>query len=709
MNLLLCTLGASWAVVPEIVGFLAPAVVDLYRHHPRADELAAVRARHGLLPPDEIWIVTTEGDKTVNSLERLDEWCNELAAPLPLRVWTARGTDQLASQAECSQVRELTLRLALLASERAGRDGQLVLSLAGGRKTMAADLQWAGSLFGAHAWLHVVGPDPIPSALVADPPARLFTAPLTPDLASAVIPLVVGRGTRDELLDIDIDGHVVGSSRFPVPMAESRTRWALADGEPSLITEIESRQQLGSRLLGNFLSRLAAEDVYENWRSLYRLSPQRIELLRNTMVDASQISWLDRLPKADLHRHLGGALGIAEQRAVGQALWVALSRAERDAAMKAVGTLVHGTGLWEDDWPARLRAANRPACSAALLAHASDAVLEANLYGTTEPRIGLKAGHRLGFAAYERPGELSGSALLCHPAAVEPYASALVDQARREGLVYVELRGSPQKYRPADPVGFCRDLRTALERAGADDVRGPCFRFVWILDRRDRTSMASVVALAAESRQDLGEFLVGLDLAGDEGTAAPEALGTAFVPAFRECLAVTIHAGEGEAADHIWQAAYHLHADRIGHGLTLRDNPRLMQRFRDRGICLELCPTSNREVVGFHDPAVPESAGLRTYPMREFIARGLPVAVCTDNPGISRTTLSQEFVVAARMSGGMSAWESLALIRNGFAHAFADAKCRDALLKRADELVFARLAADEPASLRSGYIVSRSD
>ncbi len=67
-----------------------------------------------------------------------------------------------------------------------------------------------------------------------------------------------------------------------------------------------------------------------------------------------------------------------------------------------------------------------------------------------------------------------------------------------------------------------------------------------------------MVALAAESRQDLGEFLVGLDLAGDEGTAAPEALGTAFVPAFRECLAVTIHAGEGEAADHIWQAAYHL-------------------------------------------------------------------------------------------------------------------------------------------------------
>ena len=62
-------------------------------------------------------------------------------------------------------------------------------------------------------------------------------------------------------------------------------------------------------------------------------------------------------------------------------------------------------------------------------------------------------------------------------------------------------------------------------------------------------------------------------------------------------------AGEGESPENIWQAAYHLHADRIGHGLTLTANPQLAARFRDRGICLELCPSSNREVVGFADPA----------------------------------------------------------------------------------------------------------
>ena len=29
-NILLCTQGASWAVIPEILGWLAPGVLDLY-------------------------------------------------------------------------------------------------------------------------------------------------------------------------------------------------------------------------------------------------------------------------------------------------------------------------------------------------------------------------------------------------------------------------------------------------------------------------------------------------------------------------------------------------------------------------------------------------------------------------------------------------------------------------------------------------------
>ena len=49
-NILLCTLGASWAVVAEIFGWLAPQHLDLYAHHPARAELDALRLQMSVIP-----------------------------------------------------------------------------------------------------------------------------------------------------------------------------------------------------------------------------------------------------------------------------------------------------------------------------------------------------------------------------------------------------------------------------------------------------------------------------------------------------------------------------------------------------------------------------------------------------------------------------------------------------------------------------------
>jgi len=337
-----------------------------------------------------------------------------------------------------------------------------------------------------------------------------------------------------------------------------------------------------------------------------------------------------------------------------------------------------------------------------LLTEASPAQLDSNVYAPGEIRIALKSKHAHGFSAYERPGELSGSAVLGHPSALAPYAAALVAQSRAEGLLYTELRGSPHKYWPDDPGSFVCALQQALQAAGANnsvDALSPRFGFIWILDRRYPEQMQATIECAVAARKRAPDFLLGLDLAGDEGTHSPQALAPYFIPAFRECMPITIHAGEGESADNIWQAAYHLHADRIGHGLSLADNPSLAMRFRDRGICLELCPTSNLEVVGFHDPAqASATTGLPKYPLRQFLDAGLPFTLCTDNPGISHTTLADEYLAAARMSANpISLWEALALIKQGFTHAFLSAEAREILLKAADRQILAVLLAGKLA------------
>ena len=737
-TILLCTLGASWAVIPEVLGWLAPGVVNLYAHHPQRAQLDSLRQQHGLRAPTELWVCTTQGSQTQDSLQQLHQWWFLLGLPMPLRIWTAAGTDQLATQAECAHIRELILRVALLAAERTAGGGQLILSLAGGRKTMSADLQTAGSLFGAAACLHVVGPDPLPAALKGHTPADkarlplLLAQPLPPELAHAVMPLVASIGQRDELLDIPLDGQVVCSARFalPMPAANGTCAWPAPAPGDSLHADIARRQQASSQLLGNFLAQVAQSERHDNWRSLYRLPPATIARLRQTALGPQHRAWLQACPKADLHRHLGGCLTLDQQQNVAIAIWKNVSKENRISRLYSLNSLLSSEEeSWPWSWPQLLQAAQadeaatpanaptpaphlRAELAAALLLHASPQALQHNLHGVTEPRLALKTTHPHGFAAYERPGELSGSALLGHPAAIGPYAHAVVQQALAEGLAYLELRGSPHKYRPTDPAAWLAEFRAALAAAGANvdgiapqpasaaasaaPTAPPPLRigFVWILDRRQRATLPTVVAQAVAAHEHLPGFLLGLDVAGDEGTHQPAELAASFLPAFEACLPITIHAGEGEAAEHIWQAAYHLHADRIGHGLTLSQAPQLAQRFRDRGVCLELCPTSNREVVGFADPAHPASAQLPRYPLRHFLASGLPVTLCTDNPGISHTTLADEYLAAARMTaGGLSQWEALALMRQSFVHAFLGSAEREALLKTIDQQLFTFMAA----------------
>ena len=708
-TVLLCTLGATWAVIPEVLGWLAPGVVDLYAHHPERARLDDLRTQHGLRAPSEVWVVTTEGRQTQQSLKRLRQWWYALESKFPLKIWTAAGADQLATQAECDHIRELTLRATLRAAEHCGPHGQLILSLAGGRKTMSADLQTAGQWFGAATCLHVVGPEPLPAELTGrqsphdDALPALLSAPLPFALARNVMPLVATAGARSELLDVPLDGHTVSTARFCLPNAP-------ADGTPqpwqpdgrSLHADMARRQQASSQLLGNFLAQLAQTEHHENWRSLYRLPPATIQQLRSTPIGPEHLAWLQALPKADLHRHLGGCLSLDQQRNVAQAIWQVVSSQNRLQRLSDVRFLLSEEDVdWPWRWPAQLAAGEGPEAaqtraerSAALLLHASPEQLQRNLYGSSQPRCALKTRHPQGFAAYERPGELSGSALLCHPAALAAYAKAVVDQARAEGLAYVELRGSPHKYRPTDPAAWLTEFRTALLAALGPVESVLRIGFIWILDRRQRHTLPTVVAQAVATHAQLPGFLLGLDLAGDEGTHNPADLAPGFMPAFEACLPVTIHAGEGEAPENIWQAAYHLHADRIGHGLTLIQRPELAARFRDRGIALELCPSSNREVVGFADPAHPASTGLPTYPLRALMQAGLPATLCTDNPGISQTTLAHEYLAAARMTqGGLTQWEALALMRQAFVHAFLPSAERETLLKRCDERVFAQVNA----------------
>lgn len=154
MNILVATLGQSWQVIPEIAAVIAPHRCALYRNHPDA-EIAEGRLAEGA-ELDAIWVIAS--GQAGAHCDYLRQWNAQLPRPFDLHIHVAQDTSVVSSHDEILHLRELIHRVLLHAGESGGK---LWCSLAGGRKTMSADVQRAASLFGYSGLLHVVTQDPM--------------------------------------------------------------------------------------------------------------------------------------------------------------------------------------------------------------------------------------------------------------------------------------------------------------------------------------------------------------------------------------------------------------------------------------------------------------------------------------------------------------------------------------------------------------------
>jgi len=81
-------------------------------------------------------------------------------------------------------------------------------------------------------------------------------------------------------------------------------------------------------------------------------------------------------------------------------------------------------------------------------------------------------------------------------------------------------------------------------------------------------------------------------------------------------------------------------ATRVGHGVSLQNDPELLKRVRDHGTVFEICLTSNLQTC-----TVPS---LAKHPFRRFFDEDVRVTLNSDDPAISNITLTDEFELAAR-------------------------------------------------------------
>jgi adenosine deaminase len=138
-------------------------------------------------------------------------------------------------------------------------------------------------------------------------------------------------------------------------------------------------------------------------------------------------------------------------------------------------------------------------------------------------------------------------------------------------------------------------------------------------------------------------------------------------------LGITAHAGEISTAN-IAAALRTPGLTRIGHATHAADDPRLLDLLARSGTTVE-CPLTCNVVLG----AAPS---LDDHPIRRFVECGIPVALCTDNPVQTCTTIGREYAIAHAL--GFSPAELLAFTRNAVQAAFTTPARRQALLEELD-------------------------
>jgi adenosine deaminase len=228
------------------------------------------------------------------------------------------------------------------------------------------------------------------------------------------------------------------------------------------------------------------------------------------------------------------------------------------------------------------------------------------------------------------------------PEIIQRITEEAIADAAADNVRYLELRFTPSTLGKVGnyPLGEVMDWVSAAA-LGAQSKYEINTRLIASVNRHESVDLADQVAqLAIES---LDSAIVGLDLAGDEANfpAAP------FAPIFREArqagVNITIHAGEWGPAENVAQAIDLFGAERVGHGVRVMEDPKIASRARERGTTFEVCVTSN-----YQSGVV---ASLDNHPVKGMIQAGLNPTVSTDDPGISRISLSSEYELVCEQIG----------------------------------------------------------
>jgi adenosine deaminase len=679
MAILISSLGNVPDIMLEVLAFTNMDSIPFYKNHSKFDEIYKAYEEHFKEDPvTTVWIYSPQQDNKIEEYcTKLETWNKSLKVPFNFSFIILPFQD-ITSQLDVEYSREVAFRLVKKAHEESKEGGQRIyISIAAGRKTIVSDLQDAGTFFGCDAFIHVLDTGKkgaLGKLNRSDSFLERDISNIPQDEIDKFLPIWYGKSRPNPLY------HMIKED-FKIPV-ESERNYLTRDQFDKPETLVSTYRKFSEKA-GNIFSHREDRTLLYNFPLLQQLDETTITQLKNKKVQIANDVRL--LPKIDLHCHLGGCLDVKD------IVSIALKALEEypgeiPATIEDARNVV---SEWKQDCKSIKNTSYRKRLKTIAAFYGHEDELEKLWFEQFLEERNFAA---IDFEAYERLGDLQGSGLLQNKTAIMETVRELLQKALEDGCIGLEIRCSPQNY-TQEGLQYKDVLETIIK--GVHQYKDSLKVGIILIASRHRTmneiykSIEMYEEIANNSDDEFKKifttYVKGFDVAGDESVRSPHEMRNAFIPHLQQCLPITIHAGENQEADKIWEAVYELNSDRIGHGLSLINNEALLKKFVDRNIGIELCPSSNFQIIGYHDYEL-NAGGEKEYPLQEYLERGLKVTLNTDNRGISRTSLCNEFVKASHMTqGGISLLEALQLCKNSIDISFFSYEEKQSLYETAEK------------------------
>jgi adenosine deaminase len=221
--------------------------------------------------------------------------------------------------------------------------------------------------------------------------------------------------------------------------------------------------------------------------------------------------------------------------------------------------------------------------------------------------------------------------LLQTPEGLSEAVKLVSDNIQSQGVIYAEIRWAPQLH---TDNGMTQEdaIKAALDGLKKTNLKVNLILCCMRGEGNDKQNNETLELAKKYLVEDGG--VVAIDIAGAEALYPTSNYKDLFSKAKEYGIPFTIHAGEADGPESV-KAAIEFGTKRIGHGVRSYEDPKVIELIKNEGVTLEMCPTSNRQTHAVED--------MSKYPFMDYLNQGIKVTLNTDDMGIERTTLANEF------------------------------------------------------------------